>query len=69
MIKIVVNVLLGLLLRRLFGQLLLLLGIHLRMVVAVVVVAMHVVRIVVTRMHACWRRDSSTSAVPTVPHH
>jgi len=75
-IEIVVNVLLGLLLRRLLGHLLLLLlGIHLRMVVAVVVVAMHVVRIVVTRMHARrrWDSDSPTTsamkAVPAVPHH
>lgn len=48
MIEIVVDVLLGLLLvRRLPGHVLLLLGIHLRMIVAVVVVAMHVVRIVI----------------------
>lgn len=75
MIEVVVNILLGLLLL-LVGRLpvhlllllvvLLLLGVHLRMIVAVVVVAMHIVRIMMARwMHASgWTGSYSVTAVP-----
>lgn len=77
MIEIVIDVLLGLLLvRRLPGHILLLLGVHLRMVVAVVVVAMHVVRIVIVVTGRCSAHPAAHSSpyaavsVPVrVPHH
>lgn len=77
MIEIVVNVLFRLLLLRCFSRrLLLLLGIHLRMIIVIVMIAMHVVRTAVmmsarmdTRMHARHASRSTSTNCIAANHH
>lgn len=76
MIEIVVNVLFRLLLLRSFARrLLLLLGIHLRMIIVIVMIAMHVVRTAVmmsarmdTRMHARHASRSTANRIAANHH-
>jgi len=68
MIEIVVNILFRLLLiGSLTCWLLLLLGIHLWMIIVIVMIAMHLVWIMVTRMHA--RHASCTTSTTTTMYH